>query len=461
MAIVNNTTGISYKFGSLANLGTVTNVAGQIIFATSNGRAEIYVDDGASRFRIGDFETYASVEALNTAYESMSTAEKTAAQNKLFYIQGANILAIYDANQDAFVRVNNGIVQSIDTTGVTSGQAITGASLNASTGVLSFTSGTITAANVTNTAINGVTKDVSGTPTATTNVQDTLEALKGLIDDTASDATLYAVEGGASGDVLKSYELIQGGTPTVDQATGKVTAVSGGTTVTTINIPKDYLVKDASLDTVVAADKASGGKFEDDSNFVIGDKYIDFTVNTKGSDGTATHIYLNVKDLVDAYTVEADATEVQLAIDANNEISAEIVDIAASKVTYIAADSTANPAVVRESVGAALARLDGDDSTTGSVAKKVKDAIEALDTSSDVQLVSVSGNAITLTKAIDESDGIVGAVTGLGSTVTLADVAATGSAGDVAITDVGGFTSETTVEGAIQELYGALTWGTF
>jgi hypothetical protein len=460
MAITNNVTRPSYKFGSLANLGSLTNVAGQIIIATSaNNRAEIYVDDGSNRFRVGDFETYASVEALNTAYESMTEIEKTAAQNKLFYIQGANILAIYDANQDAFVRVNNGIVQSIDTTGVTAGQAITGATLNASTGVLAFTSGTITAANVTNTAINGVEKDVDGTATATTNVQDTLEALKGLIDDTASDATLYAIESGASGDVLKSYQLVQGGTPTVDQVSGKVTAVSGGTTVTTINIPKDYLVKDASLDTVVAADKAEGGKFEDDSNFAVGDKYIDFTVNTVGSDGTTTHIYLNVKDLVDAYSAEANATEVQVAIDSNNVISATIVDVAASKITYKAADEVAGTA--HESVGAALARLDGDDTTDGSVAKAVKDAVEALDTDTDVQLVSVSGNSVTLTKAISESDGIVEGVTGLGSTVTLSDVAVTGGAGDVAIADAGGFTSETTVEGAIQELYGALTWGTF
>lgn len=419
MAIVNNSTKATYKFGSLANIAQVTNVAGQIIIATSEGnRAEIYVDDGTNRYRVGDFQTYASVEALNTAYEAMSAQEKTAAQNKLFYIQGANILAVYDAGQDEFVKVNDGGVQGIDTTGVSANEVITGVSFDPTTGIISFTSSAVDAANVTNTAINGVTKDVAGVPTATTNVQDTLEALKGLIDDVNGDATLYAIEGGASGDVLKSYQLVQGGTPTVDQTTGKVTSVTGGTEVTTINIPKDYLVKDASLATVTAEDKAAGGKFENDSNFAIGDKYIDFTVNTKGSDGTATHIYLNVKDLVDAYTAAPNATEIQVAIDANNVISATVVDIDGTKITYKAADAQAGTA--RESVSAALARIDGDDQTDGSIAKAVKDAMD-----------------------------------------TLADVATSGDAADVAIADAGNFTSQTNVEDALQEIYGAITWGTF
>ena len=113
-----------------------------------------------------------------------------------------------------------------------------------------------------------------------------------------------------------------------------------------IDIPKDFLVKSATLGTVTQADKDPGGKFENDPNFLVGDKYIDFTVNSRtlipavgefqdypagtafyadqfGTtlvdtsaflpttdvsayfvvDGsTESHIYLNVKDLVDVYT---------------------------------------------------------------------------------------------------------------------------------------------------------------
>ena len=84
---------------------------------------------------------------------------------------------------------------------------------------------------------------------------------------------------------------------------------AGGTDVDVtgdkINIPKDYVIRDASLNTVTAADKAAGGKFENDPNFLEGDKYIDLEVNTKDAqDPTvgATHLYINLKDLTDVYT---------------------------------------------------------------------------------------------------------------------------------------------------------------
>ncbi len=69
-----------------------------------------------------------------------------------------------------------------------------------------------------------------------------------------------------------SYALFQGGeqVPTTDPTKNCV-----------IDIPKDFLVKSADLDTVTAADKASGGKFENDDRFAVGDLYIDFTVNTR------------------------------------------------------------------------------------------------------------------------------------------------------------------------------------
>ncbi len=73
-----------------------------------------------------------------------------------------------------------------------------------------------------------------------------------------------------------------------------------------INIPKDYLVKSATLETVVAADKAEGGFAENDNTFALGDKYLDFVVNTAadgdGTTETDSHIRLNVNDLVDVYT---------------------------------------------------------------------------------------------------------------------------------------------------------------
>lgn len=74
-----------------------------------------------------------------------------------------------------------------------------------------------------------------------------------------------------------------------------------------INIPKDYLVKSADIKVVAAADDPYAGA-------VVGDKYIDFVVNTVSGDGNESHIYLSVQDLVDEYTagdgIEISATNV-------------------------------------------------------------------------------------------------------------------------------------------------------
>lgn len=62
-----------------------------------------------------------------------------------------------------------------------------------------------------------------------------------------------------------------------------------------INIPKDFLVKSASLKTCTTANSPLTG-------LAVNDPYIDFTVNTIDGDGTDSHFYINVKDLVDTYT---------------------------------------------------------------------------------------------------------------------------------------------------------------
>ncbi len=84
---------------------------------------------------------------------------------------------------------------------------------------------------------------------------------------------------------LKSYQV------TVDDVTVGVD----------IDIPKDYLVKSATSGVVTAADKAAGGKFEDDSNYNVGDAYLDFVINVMSGSATDEHVYVNVTNLVDVY----------------------------------------------------------------------------------------------------------------------------------------------------------------
>lgn len=96
-----------------------------------------------------------------------------------------------------------------------------------------------------------------------------------------SAAVVTVTENSGSGDTLKSYTIAQ-----------------GGSTVGTINIPKDYLVKSAEIKTVATANVPYTGA-------QVGDKYIDFVINTKDTSsgsGTEAHIYLPVNDLAHIYT---------------------------------------------------------------------------------------------------------------------------------------------------------------
>lgn len=69
-----------------------------------------------------------------------------------------------------------------------------------------------------------------------------------------------------------------------------------------INIPKDYLVKSATVETCTTANVPVQG-------YNVGDKYLDFIVNTKDSSATAEHIYILVTDLVDAYSADNSTLE--------------------------------------------------------------------------------------------------------------------------------------------------------
>lgn len=98
----------------------------------------------------------------------------------------------------------------------------------------------------------------------------------------------------AESGYLKTYILALG----VENEADVVASGTGKNLVGKINIPKDFLVKSATVETVATADTPYTGA-------QVGDKYIDFVINTKdtalGSE-TASHVYLPVNELVDVYT---------------------------------------------------------------------------------------------------------------------------------------------------------------
>lgn len=64
-----------------------------------------------------------------------------------------------------------------------------------------------------------------------------------------------------------------------------------------INIPKDFLVKSASMKVCETANVPVTVPA-----LAVGDPYLDFVVNTKDGSATDEHLYINVKGLVDVYT---------------------------------------------------------------------------------------------------------------------------------------------------------------
>ena len=85
-----------------------------------------------------------------------------------------------------------------------------------------------------------------------------------------------------------------------------------------INIPKDFVVKTATVKVCEKDDEPVSG-------LKIGDKYIDLEINTKDGSETTTHIYLPIKDMVDAY-IGAETTTAKVTIGNDNTISAEVRD---------------------------------------------------------------------------------------------------------------------------------------
>ena len=111
----------------------------------------------------------------------------------------------------------------------------------------------------------------------------TLQSAKDYADEKVGEVvvpeyTIAKLETATEG-YIASYQLKKDGTVVGD----------------TINIPKDYLVKSAEIKTVDTADTPVSG-------YVIGDKYIDFVVNTVNGDGNESHIYLLVSELAQTYT---------------------------------------------------------------------------------------------------------------------------------------------------------------
>ncbi len=160
--------------------------------------------------------------------------------------------------------------------------------------------------------------EIGGTSTApTVGIQLSVKENNGLsfVTETGKEG-LFAHQAAVS--------VIQKATPNTGYLKSYQITVDGAVVGVDIDIPKDYLVKSASSGVVTAADKESGGKFADDTNYNVGDAYLDFVINAKVSPDTDEHIYVNVSNLVDVYhngdglNLDSSTNTFSIKIDATN-----------------------------------------------------------------------------------------------------------------------------------------------
>ena len=145
--------------------------------------------------------------------------------------------------------------------------------------------------------------------------------------------------------VVKSVSVAKDATATTGYAASYTISVNGTDLSTKIDIPKDFLVKSATLETVATADVPYTGA-------VVGDKYIDFVINTTDSSETAQHIYLPVNDLVDVYNAGNG-----LALDSSTNTFSVTVDSSNANGLSVGANGLAM-GIATDSVAGAMSATD-------------------------------------------------------------------------------------------------------
>lgn len=228
----------------------------------------------------------------------------------------------------------------------------------------------------------------------------------------ATDYTVTVTEssGGTSDPYSKRYAIAQ-----------TATGLSAN-----IDIPKDMVVSSGSVVDITY--NSTTGK--------LYDGVIDVTTLIKGSGGTASAadagkyikliianssssiLYIAAKDLVDIYTAQANATQVQLAIDSNNVISATIV------AGSIGTTELANGAVTTD-------KLDAKAVTSAKLADAVTAELAKAGTA--VQSIAQGANNGEIKYTVDGTNYTAVSVKGLGSAAyTNADAYATAAQGSKA-----------------------------
>ena len=232
-----------------------------------------------------------------------------------------------------------------------------------------------------------------------------LNALEGAVDE-LSNTTIPELESSLSVTVevqdtaetgfLKTYVVKQGGT----QVGAK------------INIPNDFLVKKAEVKSCEVENLPIEG-------LKVGDKYIDFTINSKEGEAGEDHLYVSLKDLTDVYTGGTTDT-VTVTVGDGNVITAAVND--SSITTAKIADSAVTTAKI-DDAAVTTAKVADDAITNDKIADNAV-ATEQLSAAA-VTTAKIADLAVTSDKIADNAITTGKIADGAVETNDLADSAVT------------------------------------
>lgn len=211
-----------------------------------------------------------------------------------------------------------------------------------------------------------------------------------------------------------------------------------------INIPKDFLVKSGTVKTVSTINQPVNG-------YNVGQKYLDFVVNTASNDGQESHIYILVEDLVDVYTGST-GDQIAVVVGNDNTISASLTNTVNDSLEK--ANSALQKTNIKEGTADGTISVSGVNINVhglGSAAYTESSAYDKANAAYTVKTELIGTNADTKDK-----DTINGAKKYADAAVTAKNVTADGETGDNALVKASAASNKVTV-GSTQKLKDAVS----
>ena len=211
-----------------------------------------------------------------------------------------------------------------------------------------------------------------------------------------------------------------------------------------INIPKDFLVKSGTVKTVSTINQPVNG-------YKVGQKYLDFVVNTASNDGQESHIYILVEDLVDVYTGST-GDQIAVVVGNGNTISASLTKAVNDSLEK--ANSALQKTNIKEGTANGTISVSGININVhglGSAAYTELSAYDKANAAYTVKTELIGTDADTKDK-----DTINGAKKYADAAVTAKNVTADGETGDNALVKASAASNKVTV-GSTQKLKDAVS----